>query len=397
MQVTHKQVEALFERGTIAEVFPSKDAFKKRLLSGKPFHVYFGIDPTADKIHLGHVQNILFLEDLRSLGVQTTLLFGAFTGMVGDPSERETARKELEPNQVKCHMKTWRKQVAPILNLSWGKGARIDRNDRWYRWFSLRRFLPLLREVTVQQLLERDMFQKRLADGNPLYAHELIYPILQGYDSVAMRVDGELCGTDQTFNALIGRTFAKRFLGKEKFVITMNLIQAEGVLMSKSAGTGVFVDIEPGGSDRMFGAIMAVPDAFILPLYRGCTRVPMAEMQKLETATGVSLRDAKMRLAREIVALFWGKDVAKRSSETYVQQFQKHEVPADAPRISVREGDQLLAIVTTHAATSRSDARRKVAQGAVSVNGEKVTEVTYTIRRGDKSLRVGRHTFLLQQ
>ena len=323
MQVTREQVAALFERDTIAEVIPSREAFEKRLLSGETMHVYFGIDPTADKIHLGHVQNLMFLEDLRKLGVNVTLLFGSFTATVGDPSDRDSERPEISIAQVKDNMRTWKKQIAPVLNMSWRGGARLNHNRRWYRRFSLEKFLTLLREVTAQQLLERDMFQKRIEEGKPLHAHEFIYPVLQGYDSVALRADGELCGTDQTFNALVGRTFAKRFLGKEKFVIAMNLLQADGVLMSKSSGTGVFVDVEAGGADRMFGAVMAVPDSFIVPIYRGCTRVPMQEIESLKDASGEKARDAKMRLAREIVTLFWGKESATISSDRYVQQFEK--------------------------------------------------------------------------
>ena len=197
------------------------------------------------------------------MGAKVTLLFGSFTGLVGDPTDKDSARPQLTKKQVRKNMGSWRRQVSPVLDLSLFGEAKINYNHRWFNLFFLSKFLGLLREVTVQQLLERDMFQRRLNSGKPLYAHEMLYPILQGYDSVAMKVDAELCGTDQTFNALVGRTMVRRHLDKEKFVITMNLIQADGVMMSKSAGTGVFVDIERGGNHRMFGAIMALPDGFI--------------------------------------------------------------------------------------------------------------------------------------
>ena len=396
MQVTHEQAVKLFERDTVAEIIPSRETFERRLLSGDPLHVYFGIDPTSDKLHLGHVQNILFLEDLRALGAKTTLLFGSFTGTVGDPSDRETTRSEISADQVRENMRTWRKQVTPLIDLSWRSGARIDHNDRWYGKFSLERFLPLLREVTVQQLLERDMFRKRLDEGKPLHAHEVVYPILQGYDSVALRADAELCGTDQTFNALVGRTLAKRFLEKEKFVITMNLLQANGVLMSKSSGTGVFVDIEKGGADRMFGAVMAVPDSFIIPIYKGCTRISMSEIAAMDVAGGAKTRDEKMRLAREIVAMFWGEEVSREASDSYARQFRERAAPDSAPNLRVRAGDRLLDIVAEHAAASRSDARRKFLQGAVSVDGKKVSDIAYGIREKDSVMRVGRRVFRLR-
>ena len=316
MQATREQIETLFERKTIAEVIPSREVFEKQLSSGKPFHIYLGIDPTAKQVHLGHIQNVLLLEDLRRMGAKVTLLFGSFTGLIGDPTGKEKARTQLTRKQVRENMRSWKKQVAPVLDVSVFSSARVDYNHRWFDTMSLEQFLALLRETTAQQLLERDMFQKRLESGKPLYTHELLYPILQGYDSVAMGVDAELCGTDQTFNALMGRTMARRYLDKEKYVITMELIQANGVMMSKSAGTGVFVDIEEGGNHRMFGAIMALSDGFIDPLFRGCTRVPMDAIAKMDLRGGVATRDAKLRLAQEIVGMFWGADQAKKAEES---------------------------------------------------------------------------------
>ena len=240
------------------------------------------------------------------------------------------------------------------------------------------------------------MFQKRMREGKPLHAHEMVYPLLQGYDSVAMRVDGELCGTDQTFNALMGRTMARRYLDKEKFVVAMNLIQADGVMMSKSAGTGVFVDMEEGGNHRMFGAVMALPDGFIDPLYRGCTRVPMAEIAGMDTGGGTATRDAKLRLAREIVGMFRGERDAEHAEKEYIAQFRNKEVPDNAPVIRAR-GGLLFDIVAEHAAESRSDAKRKFAQGAVSLDGEKVTDTGHRIATGGTCvLRVGRKIFILK-
>ena len=396
MNVLLEAVDALFERGTIADVLPSRKEFTEHLCSGKDMHIYLGIDPTASQIHMGHVQNILFLEDMRKLGARVTLLFGSFTGLVGDPSGKEKTRPQITATQVHRNMRLWKKQVAPILNLSLG-GARIAYNDRWFDMFSLRDFLSVVRETTVQQLLERDMFQKRLDAGKPLHTHEMLYPILQGYDSVAMRVDAELCGTDQTFNALMGRTMVRRYLDKEKFVITMNLIQADGVMMSKSNGTGVFVDIQDNGNHQMFGSTMALPDGFILPLFRGCTRVPMEEINSMKVTGGVETRDLKLRLAEEIVTLFWGRRKATEAREAYVRQFTEREVPENAPTITFKDGETLLSVVAQHAAQSNADAKRKFSQGAVSLDGEKVTDTTHTLVKGQSyTLRVGRRVFTLQ-
>ena len=395
MRATQEQVQALFERKTIADVIPSKAELEKRLLSDDPFHIYLGIDPTAKQVHLGHIQNILLLEDLRKMGAKVTLLFGSFTGLIGDPTGKEKARSQLTREQVRENMRSWKRQVSQVLGLSAFSGARIDYNHRWFDRVSLEQFLELLRGVTVQHLLERDMFQKRLDSGKPLYAHEMMYPMLQGYDSVAMEVDAELCGTDQTFNALMGRTMARRHLDKEKFVLTMELVQADGVMMSKSAGTGVFVDVEQGGNHRMFGSIMALPDGFIDPLFRGCTRVPMEDIAQLDLSGGVATRDANMQLAREIVEMFWSAEQAQEAEQDYIKQFRQKAVPDAAPTITLREGEMLLDVVVAHTGMSRSEARRKFAEGAVSLDGEKVTDVAVTIEKGtdEQVLRVGRRVF----
>ncbi len=397
MKVTREQIDTLFEREIVADIIPSKEVFTEHVLADKPFHIYFGIDPTAERIHLGHVQNILFLEDMRRLGAKVTLLFGLFTGLVGDPSGRESLRPHLTPAQVRKNVRLWRRQIAPILHLSRFGGAKIGYNNRWFDMFSMSDFLTLMQSTTVQQLLERDMFRKRMEDGKPLYTHEMIYPILQGYDSVAMRVDAELCGTDQTFNALVGRTMVRRYLKKEKFVIAMELIQADGVMMSKSTGTGVFVDMEEGGNHKMFGSIMALPDSFILPLFRGCTRVPMDEVRAMHVSGGTATRDAKLRLASEIITLFWGTRHAQEAKNSYVRQFSEKAVPDNAVSITFSDNASLLDIVVKYAASSNADAKRKFAQGAVSLDGEKITDVQYALKKGNEHiLRVGRLIFKLQ-
>ena len=175
---------------------------------------------------------------MRKLGAETTLLFGSFTGLIGDPSGKGAVRPQLTRADVRRNLRDWKRQIAPVLNLSRFGGTRIRKNSSWFDRLSAEDILGLMRGTTVQQLLERDMFRKRLDEGKPLYAHEIVYPILQGYDSVALRADAELCGTDQTFNALMGRTMARRYCDTEKFVIAMNLIQADGIMMSKSTGTG---------------------------------------------------------------------------------------------------------------------------------------------------------------
>ena len=397
--ITDKQIDALFERGVVKEVVPSKEALRKHLRAGKPFHIYLGIDPTNDKLHLGHVEQILFLEDLRKLGAKVTLLFGTFTGLIGDPTGKESTRKQITGKDVAKNIISWKKQIAPILDISFFSNAKIRKNSEWFDTLSAEDLLCLLREVTVQHLLERDMFEKRMKKGEPLYAHELMYPILQGYDSVALGVDAELCGSDQLFNTLVGRTFAKRFLDKEKFVIVLNLIEADGVLMSKSTGTGVFVDIHEQGEHHMFGSIMALSDGFIVPLYRGCTRVPLAVIDRAEKASGSALRDVKLDLAQEIVRMFHGGVKALAARERYITQFSEKKTPTDAPIITVADDDMVIDILASHTNLSKSNLKRKFREGAVQVGGEKITDATLSVKKltlkGKVSVRVGRETFFI--
>ena len=399
VKTTREQVQKLFDRKTVADIIPSRETLEERLCSGNPFHIYLGIDPTAKKIHLGHVQNILFLEDLRKMGAKITLLFGSFTGLVGDPAEKESTRPQLKRKQVWENMHTWKKQVNPVLNISRIKNTRIAYNHRWFKKISLEKFLGLLRETTVQHLLERDMFQKRIDSGKPLYAHEMMYPILQGYDSVALQVDAELCGTDQVFNALVGRTMVRRHIHKEKFIIAMNLIQSNGVMMSKSNGTGVFVDIEKGGNHRMFGSIMALPDGFIDPLLRGCTRIPMHEIENMRIQDGgTATRNAKIKLAREIVRMFWGENLAEVAEKSFITQFSKKGVPENTPTIFITETTSLHSIIVKHLNISRSEAKRRFTQNAVSLDGKKITDVTTTVGKSNEEyiVRVGRHIFRIR-
>ena len=393
MEVRREDVDKLFERGTVSEVIPSIEDFKKYLSSGKDMHIYLGIDPTSDKLHLGHIQNILFLEDLRKLGVKVTLLFGTFTGLIGDPTGKETSREVLTRAKANKNTKTWKKQVKNIIKL--GRGASINQNNKWFDKLSAEDVLNLLRETTVQHLLERDMFEKRMKKGDPLYANELMYPLFQGYDSVAMKVNAELCGTDQTFNALLGRTLVKRRLGIDKFVVAMKLIEGDGVMMAKSNNTGVFVDIEPGGEHRMFGSIMALSDSFVGPLLRGCTRIDIKEVERLESAKGVSARDAKLRLSEEIVKMFHGETKAKKARDSYITQFQKNEVPENVATHSIKDGQSILEVVEKIEKKSRSDIKRLIKDGAVSIDDKKVKDLDYSLQKKSQILKVGRNIYKL--
>jgi tyrosyl-tRNA synthetase len=389
------QVDAILDRGVLVEFLPTKDAFREKLLSGERLRFYIGADPTAKALHLGHAQNLMVLEDLRKLGHETIFLIGDFTGMIGDPSDKSSARVKQTRAEIEENFKNWKKQTQAILTYDDPENpVQLKFNSEWLRALNFEDVLELASNFTVQQMLERDMFENRIKDGKPIYIHEFMYPLMQGYDSVAMDVDVELCGTDQIFNALAGRTLMQKMKGKDKFVIATQLIADEktGMLMSKSNGTGVFLDLAP---HDLFGAIMAQPDGMLRPLFLGCTRI---ERKKIEEYMLLdNPRDAKIILAHELVRIFHGQEAADRSRENFINTFSKKEMPIDVSECSIGEVPQIIAyLVACGAAASKSDARRKIEQGGVSINGERVSDANYILSDSDtdKIMRVGKKFFV---
>ena len=234
---------------SIAEIYPSKDAFAKKLHEGKQLTFYVGIDPTADYVHLGHSTNYLLLERLHKLGHKIIVLVGDFTAMIGDPSDKTSMRTPLTEEEVKTNLKSFKDQIGKILDFeSKDNPIEFKFNSQWLSPLTFKDSVELASNFTVQQMLERDAFEKRIKQQKPLFVHEFFYPLMQGYDSVAMNVDGEIGGTDQTFNMLAGRTLLKRYKNKEKFVITTTLLENPETgekMMSKSLGTGIGINEPP--------------------------------------------------------------------------------------------------------------------------------------------------------
>src|SRR3989344_1389288 len=263
-----KDVEELLSR-SVKEIIPSKEALKEFLESGKKLRIYIGTDPTGASLHLGHATNYMILEKFRRLGHEVIFLVGDFTARIGDPTDKsDSARKQLSREEVVENTKTWIDQVRPIIDVD---KVKVLYNHDWLSKLSLEDFIKLSSNFTAPQLLERDMFQERLKSGNPLYFHELFYPLMQGYDSVAMDVDMEMCGNDQKFNALAGRTLLKKLKDKEKFIFITTILENPVTgekMMSKSQGTGIFLDWQ---ADKMYGGVMAQPDENMQQLFTDCT------------------------------------------------------------------------------------------------------------------------------
>lgn len=370
-----KKIDELLNR-SVAEILPSKDEFKKVLMSGKKIRFYIGTDPTGTSLHIGHATNYMVLERLRKLGHEAIFLIGDFTARIGDPTDKTAVRKQLNRKDVKDNVKTWLKQIKPIVDLSDKKNpVKIMYNHDWLSKLSFEDIINLSSNFTVQQMLERDMFDKRMKENKPIHMHEFFYPLMQGYDSVAMDVDMELCGNDQKFNALAGRTLLKRIKNKEKFVFITTLLEnpvTKEKMMSKSLGTGVFLDETP---NDMYGKLMAQADENIPQLFVDCTYLEMEEISKIKNDLkkgNVNPRDLKMKLAYEIVKIYHGEKKAKEAEENFIKTFQKKEIPDEIEEINLKEIEKVLGsnqlgaiLVLRKIVSSMSDWRRLVDEGAV--------------------------------
>lgn len=362
------------------------------MLSGERLRFYIGADPTAKALHLGHAQNLMTLEDFRRLGHEVIFLIGDFTALIGDP-DKSSARAMQIRSEIEENFKDWLSQTRNILSFEDEENpVQVKYNADWLSELKFNDVVDLASNFTVQQMLERDMFEKRMNEGKPIHLHEFFYPLMQGYDSVAMDVDVELCGTDQVFNALAGRTLLRKLKGKDKFVVANNLIQDEktGQLMSKSAGTGVFLDLNP---TDLYGAIMAQSDGMIKPLLLGCTRLSLEKIKELMRLDNP--RDAKMELAMEIVRIYHGKEDAIKAQEYFVKTIQKKEAPDEVASIEASIDTSIVELVVQAGlAESNADAKRKIKQGGVSVDGEKVNlDVKTSEDMNGKTLKVGKKDF----
>lgn len=363
-------VDDILTRG-VEHVYPNLDDFKSALLSGKKLKVYFGIDPTGPNLHIGHVSNLLKMKEFSELGHQVIILLGDFTAMIGDPDKKE-ARKQLTKKDIQTNLKGYKKQIANIIPLN---KVKVVYNSKWLGKLKFADVLELASEFTLGQMVERDMFQERIKADNPIYLHEFMYPIMQGYDSVVMGVDVEVGGNDQTFNMLAGRTMMKR-RGKEKFVLANKLlVDPTGKKMGKTEGNMVMLSDTPFD---VYGKIMSWPDS-LMPLgYEICTRVDREEYDKIITNDP---KKAKMRLAFSITNLIHGEQKAIKAQKQFVQTFQKKETPDEIQEIKVKEGDVLVDILMeVGVIKSKNEYRRLIEEGAIkTADNTKITDPKYKV------------------
>ena len=315
-----EKIDEALSRG-VENVFPNVEFVKSLLKKGKQFTIYLGIDPTGPNIHLGHVIPIRKLAQFQKLGHRIIFLIGDFTATIGDPTDKTAARKQLTHAEVLDNCKKYKEQAGHFIDFTGANKVEIRFNSKWLAKLSFEDVVKLASHTTVDQMLKRDMFEKRMSEGKPVYLHEFLYPLMQGYDSVAMDVDGEIGGNDQTFNMLAGRDLAKSMSGKDKFVVTTKLlVDQDGKKMGKTEGNMVSLDQTP--SD-MFGKVMSWPDELIPTGFELLTDVSMDEVKTLGRGLreGSNARDAKAKLAEEIVASIYGKGKAGEAREQFFSTF----------------------------------------------------------------------------
>jgi tyrosyl-tRNA synthetase len=376
----------------VENVYPTREKLGELLASGKRITVYLGVDPTGPSLHIGHAIAMRKLAELQKLGHKVILLIGDFTAMIGDPTDKSATRKQLTREEVLENCKSYKQQASKILDFGGSNPVEIKFNSEWLAKMSFADVLELEAHFTVQQMLERDMFEKRIAEGKPVGLHEFSYPLMQGYDSVAMDVDLEIGGNDQTFNMLAGRTLQRVINNREKSVLAVKLLtDPTGTKMGKTEGNMITLSDTP---EDMYGKVMSWTDGMIVPGFELCTDVDEHEIAGIAKAMkgGQNPVESKRRLAREIVSVFASSDAAQKAEETFSKIHQAHEMPDEMPTLKVKGSMSLVeALVSSKLVTSKTDARRQIEQGGVKVDEQIVKDVETTVSAGSIIQKGKRH------
>lgn len=362
---TDEQIETLITKG-VDTILPNPDFLKKELFSGKKLTLYCGFDPTAPTLHIGHSITLRKLRQFQDLGHRIIFLIGDFTARIGDPTDKTATRQQLSIKEIKTNLKLYKKQASKFIRFSGRNPATIKFNSLWLNKLKFSDIIELASHLTVDQMLKRDMFVRRGEEGKPIYLHEFFYPLMQGYDSVAMNVDGEVGGSDQLFNMLTGRTLLKQLKNKEKFVLTTRLLEdSNGVKMGKSEGNMVSLIDAPAD---MYGKIMSWTDGLIVPGFELCTDYTPTQVAniKKELDSGANPRDIKMRLAHEITGLCSSKEEADKAQAIFISAFQKKEIPEEVSEVTASNQTLGEILINKGIVVSNGELRRLTSSGAVS-------------------------------
>jgi len=386
---------ALITRGAVDVI--SEEELREKLASGRPLRVKAGFDPTAPDLHLGHTVLIHKLKHFQDLGHHVLFLIGDFTGMIGDPTGKSETRPPLTPEEVKRNAETYQDQIFRILD---PEKTEVVFNSKWLNCLSPQDFIRLAAQQTVARMLERDDFKKRFASGSPISIHEFLYPLMQGYDSVALEADVEVGGTDQLFNLLMGRTLQKAWGKPQQAVLTMPLLEGlDGVnKMSKSLGNYIGITEKP---EDIYGKLMSVSDELMFRYYELLSDLSTAEIEALKAGVAAGRehpKAVKQKLAREICARFHGRDAAERAEAHFETVFRKHEVPDDVPEYRCQaDGDTVWLprlLVDAGLVKGTGEARRMIKQNAVAIDGDKVSDIDHEVpATGEILVKVGKRRF----
>lgn len=401
IDTSEDSINKFFDR-KIDKIYPSIEEFKHLLKSGKRLRFYMGVDVTAPKLHIGHIIPFLKMAQLQKMGHEIIFLIGDFTGKIGDPSDKSAARKKLTEEEVENNSKAFQEQLKAQFNFEDPINPPILKfNSTWNSKLTLNEVIELSSNFTVQQMLERDMFQKRITENKPIYLHEFLYPLIQGYDSVAMEVDGEFGGSDQTFNMLAGRTLSKILLKKEKYVLTMKLLlSSDGVnKMSKSIGNCIFILDSP---TEKYGKIMSLPDTLIFHYYELLSNLGDRELEVIQQRVKDNPMQIKKELAFYITEMFNGEEEAKKAQLGFENTFQKKELPTEMVEFNKSElakfnNNILLKDLLTYLklTQSNSESKRLILEGAVEVDKIKINDVNYKVDIDNTTyIKVGKRNWI---
>jgi len=362
------EITKLLTRG-VEKVYPTIEALESVLRSGKKLRLYQGFDPSMPSLHLGNFVGLMKLRQFQKLGHEVIFLVGDFTGMIGDPTDKTATRKMLTREEAIKNAELWKEQAAKIIDFNGENPVKLMFNSEWSDKISFKELIQITSNFTVQQMMERDMFQARIKENKPIHLHEFLYPVAQAIDCVSMDVDLELGGNDQTFNMLAGRTLMKALKNKEKFVMTTKLlVDAHGQKVGKTTGNALFLDSTP---ESFFGGIMSFPDEVIALSFELLTEVPLDGI--VEKIKKDPMKEKK-NLAFEVVKLLWGDESAEYAKKNFENVFQNKETPDNVPIVELKETSWQAGklLVNLGLAKSNSEAKRLIEQGGVDIDGKRI-------------------------
>lgn len=378
-----------------AEIISAEELLKK-LKRRKPLRVKLGIDPSAPEIHLGISVQLRKLKQFQELGHTVVLVVGDFTGMIGDPSGVSKTRPKLTREQVKKNMARYKEQIFKILD---PKKTEFTYNSKWLGALSIYDFIEIASKYTVARILERDDFSIRLKEGIPVYMHEIMYPLFQAYDSVAIKADIELGGTDQKFNLLVGRELMREFNMEPQVVMTLPILEGTDGVRKMSKSYGNYIGITEHARE-MFGKVMSIPDELIIKYFELTTDAfphKIEEYRKGLKDGSINPRDAKFDLAKTIVRMYHSAQAAEEAASEFEKVFTKKELPTELKEFKLEEKEINIVdlLVKTNLMPSRAEAKRKIKEGAIDIDGKTVKDINYIVRLSEPIVvKAGKHKFL---